>query len=216
MNIVLVTCQKCNCKCRKMSPFAPRAILLATACAALSTSILESKVLAPTGADATHLSRMDSFVHAAEVRAADAADAASSSSASALQLEQDGASAVDSARDALQGAHALDALWSTVMARQQEGDDGTSYTAKLLKDWREGGTKAAQKVGEEATEVVIEAVLNKKEDKKEKVISESADLLYHLHVLWAASGVEPAEVYAELSRRENKSGLEEKASRVKK
>ena len=47
------------------------------------------------------------------------------------------------------------------------------------------------------------------------LIKESADLLYHLNVLWAAAGVTPSEVYAELERREGKSGIVEKASRPK-
>ena len=71
--------------------------------------------------------------------------------------------------------------------------------------------KIAQKVGEEATEVVIEAASGNAAG----VVSESADLLYHLEVLWAATGVEPEQVYAELRRREGTSGIAEKAARPK-
>ena len=103
--------------------------------------------------------------------------------------------------------HPLDALWQTVESRRG-ADPKSSWTAKLLS---RGVEKCSQKVGEEATEVVIEAI------KADHVglIKESADLLYHLNVLWAAAGVTPSEVYAELERREGKSGIVEKASRPK-
>merc|ERR1711877_53732 len=81
-----------------------------------------------------------------------------------------------------------------------------SWTQKLL---NKGVDKCAQKVGEEATEVVIEAVKNNEKG----VISESADLLYHLAVLWSAAGVKPEQVWAELKEREGTSGIAEKASR---
>lgn len=103
--------------------------------------------------------------------------------------------------------HALDALWATVESRRG-ADPTTSWTAKLLS---KGVHKCAQKVGEEATEVVIEAVAGNKDG----VVAESADLLYHLSVLWAATGVEPESVYAELRRREGVSGVAEKAGRPK-
>ncbi|KAJ1451041.1 hypothetical protein M885DRAFT_530768 [Pelagophyceae sp. CCMP2097] len=104
-------------------------------------------------------------------------------------------------------AHPMDALFATVESRRG-ADPSSSWTAKLLS---KGVNKVAQKVGEEATEVVIEAVTGNKEG----VVSESADLLYHLAVLWAVSGVEPADVYAELARREGVSGITEKAARPK-
>mmetsp|Transcript_27474 Transcript_27474/g.82458 ORF Transcript_27474/g.82458 Transcript_27474/m.82458 type:complete len:113 (+) Transcript_27474:274-612(+) len=103
--------------------------------------------------------------------------------------------------------HALDALWATVSSRRG-ADPSSSWTAKLL---AKGVNKCAQKVGEEATEVVIEAASGNAAG----VVTESADLLYHLQVLWAAAGVEPAAVYAELKRREGTSGIAEKASRPK-
>ena len=101
--------------------------------------------------------------------------------------------------------HALEKLWTTIVARKG-ADPASSYTAKLL---AAGMPKAAQKLGEEAVETVVAAVA---EDQK-SVVAESADLLYHLLVLWAARGIEPDEVWAELARREGKSGLAEKASR---
>jgi phosphoribosyl-ATP pyrophosphohydrolase len=101
--------------------------------------------------------------------------------------------------------HALDRLFATIAARKS-ADAGTSYTAKLLRD---GVERCAKKFGEEAVEAAIAAVAGK----KESTIDESADVLYHLLVLWAACGIEPEEVYAALAAREGRSGLEEKASR---
>jgi phosphoribosyl-ATP pyrophosphohydrolase len=72
-----------------------------------------------------------------------------------------------------------------------------------------GVEKCAAKFGEEATETVIAAI---RQDKGE-LAKESADALYHLMVLWAASGVTPDDVYAVLKSREGVSGLDEKASR---
>ena len=103
--------------------------------------------------------------------------------------------------------HALDPLWATVASRKG-ADPASSWTAKLLS---KGVNKCAQKVGEEATEVVIEAASGNSAG----VVSESADLLYHLSVLWAATGIEPEQVYAELRRREGTSGITEKAARPK-
>jgi phosphoribosyl-ATP pyrophosphohydrolase len=84
----------------------------------------------------------------------------------------------------------------------------THHDAKLL---AAGVEKCAKKFGEEATEVVIAAI---QEDKAE-LAKESADVLYHLAVLWAASGITPEDVYAVLKSREGVSGLDEKASRPK-
>jgi phosphoribosyl-ATP pyrophosphohydrolase len=101
--------------------------------------------------------------------------------------------------------HALDKLWQTIAARKG-ADPASSYTAKLL---AAGTPKAAKKLGEEAVETVVAALA---QDEK-ALVAESADLLYHLLVLWAARGVDPALVWAELARREGTSGLVEKASR---
>lgn len=101
--------------------------------------------------------------------------------------------------------HPIDRLHAQVLLRKS-ADPAQSYTAKLF---GEGTAKCAKKVGEEAVEVAI-ACLG--DDHKAKV-EESADLLYHLCVLWAASGVKPEDVYAELHARENRSGLDSKAAR---
>ena len=99
----------------------------------------------------------------------------------------------------------LDKLFATIASRKG-ADPSTSYTAKLL---AAGVEKCAKKFGEEATEAVIAAI---QKDKTE-LAKESADVLYHLMVLWAASGITPEDVYAVLKAREGQSGLEEKASR---
>jgi phosphoribosyl-ATP pyrophosphohydrolase len=102
--------------------------------------------------------------------------------------------------------HILDRLYAVVDARKG-ADLQSSYTAKLLD---EGPKKIGQKVGEEAVEAVIEGV----SENRDGLISESADLLYHLLVLWSAIGVKPEDVWAELARREGLSGIEEKARRL--
>lgn len=82
----------------------------------------------------------------------------------------------------------------------------TSYTAKLLS---QGVEKCAKKFGEEAVELALAAVSGK----AQHTTSEAADVLYHLLVLLQATGVAPADVMAELKRREGVGGLAEKAAR---
>ena len=101
--------------------------------------------------------------------------------------------------------HAIDRLFATIASRKGS-DPETSYTAKLLKS---GIERCAKKFGEEAVETTLAAVSG---DKK-ALAAESADALYHLLVVWAAAGIEPADVYAALQAREGQSGLDEKASR---
>jgi phosphoribosyl-ATP pyrophosphohydrolase len=99
----------------------------------------------------------------------------------------------------------LEHLYQVILARR--GADPTqSNTAKLF---AKGKKKIAQKLGEEAVETLIEGV----KGDKDGVITESADLLYHLLVLWAAVDVKPDEVWAALRAREGISGIAEKASR---
>jgi phosphoribosyl-ATP pyrophosphohydrolase len=102
--------------------------------------------------------------------------------------------------------HTLDKLYQTIAARRG-ADPGTSYTAQLLSA---GPERCAKKFGEEAIETVIAAAAGKQDE----VVTESADLLYHLLVLWAACGVAPEQVWQTLAAREGRSGLEEKASRA--
>jgi phosphoribosyl-ATP pyrophosphohydrolase len=99
----------------------------------------------------------------------------------------------------------LDRLHAVIESRRG-ADPAVSHTAKLL---RKGPAKVAKKLGEEAVEAAIEGVSGS----KERLAAESADVLYHLLVLWAARGLEPAEVWAALEAREGISGIAEKASR---
>jgi phosphoribosyl-ATP pyrophosphohydrolase len=101
----------------------------------------------------------------------------------------------------------LEQLYQVILSRR--GADPTqSNTARLF---ARGKTKIAQKLGEEAVETLIEGV----RDNRDGVIAESADLLYHLLVLWAALDVKPEEVWAALRAREGLSGIAEKAARPK-
>lgn len=93
-----------------------------------------------------------------------------------------------------------------VVAERQGADPASSYTAKLFDA---GLPKIAAKVSEEAGETVVAALA----EDRDAVISESADLLYHLCVLWAARGVTPDDVFEALAQREGTSGLAEKAAR---
>ena len=93
-----------------------------------------------------------------------------------------------------------------VIASRRGADPSTSYVAKLYK---KGRLKMAEKIGEEATETVVAALAQGENE----VVSESADLIFHLMVLWADMGIVPEQIYAELARREGTSGIEEKASR---
>ena len=102
-------------------------------------------------------------------------------------------------------AEVLDRLWAVVLERRT-ADPAVSHSARLL---QRGTAKVAQKFGEEAVECLIEAVAGN----PRALVGESADVLYHLLVMWVAAGVEPAEVWAELARREGVSGIAEKASR---
>jgi phosphoribosyl-ATP pyrophosphohydrolase len=81
-----------------------------------------------------------------------------------------------------------------------------SYTRKLLD---RGVAHCAKKLGEEAVEAVLAAAV----ENRDRVIAESADLIYHLLVVLRARGISLAEVEAELATRVQTSGLEEKASR---
>ena len=101
----------------------------------------------------------------------------------------------------------LDRLYG-VIASRRGGDPATSYTAKLFS---QGAAKIAQKLGEEAVEAVIEGVRGD----GARLAQESADLLYHLLVLWAETGVAPQQVWQALEARVGRSGLEEKKSRPK-
>jgi phosphoribosyl-ATP pyrophosphohydrolase len=101
--------------------------------------------------------------------------------------------------------HPVDHLYKTIASRKK-ADPAKSYTARLL---NKGVAQCAKKLGEESVEAALAAVSKNKRALK----MESADVLYHLLVVWAACGIRPKDVYAELARRERQSGLAEKASR---
>jgi phosphoribosyl-ATP pyrophosphohydrolase len=101
--------------------------------------------------------------------------------------------------------HTLDRLFETIAARKG-ADPKTSYTAKLFS---EGKLKIAKKLGEEGVETALAAVAQD----KQALAAESADLLYHLLVLWAACDLNPQDAYAALEARTHRSGIEEKNSR---
>jgi phosphoribosyl-ATP pyrophosphohydrolase len=103
--------------------------------------------------------------------------------------------------------HVLAALADEIAKRKFVSPD-QSYTAKLLS---QGVEKCAKKLGEEAVETALAAVLRD----KTQLATETADLLYHLLVLLEASGLNLAEVMDELARRQGVSGIAEKASRPK-
>jgi len=97
-------------------------------------------------------------------------------------------------------------LYRAVLAAR--GDDpAASRTARLL---QAGLGKVSKKLAEEAVEVVIDAM----HGDSDAVIRESADLLYHLVVLWMACGVHPDDVWAEMERRERLLGMAEKLPKV--
>jgi phosphoribosyl-ATP pyrophosphohydrolase len=90
---------------------------------------------------------------------------------------------------------------AVIIAR--DADPATSRTARLL---RAGRSKVAKKLGEEAVEVVIDAV----NGSRDNLVRESADLLYNLVVLWVAYGIDPKDVWKEMDRRERLFGIAEK------
>jgi phosphoribosyl-ATP pyrophosphohydrolase len=100
----------------------------------------------------------------------------------------------------------LDRLYTSVVAAK-DLDPAESRTARLF---QAGPAKIAKKLAEEAVEVVIDAVSGK----REAVVRESADLLYNLTVLWVSAGIRPADVWAEMARRERLLGIAEKLPKV--
>ena len=103
-------------------------------------------------------------------------------------------------------ASILDELWAVIEQRRLSGDVTSSHSARLL---ARGTAKVAQKFGEEAVECVIEATLGN----RAATVLESADVLYHLMVVWVDAGIKPIEIWTELKRRQGISGIAEKAAR---
>ncbi|MDI9350187.1 MAG: phosphoribosyl-ATP diphosphatase [Candidatus Symbiobacter sp.] len=99
----------------------------------------------------------------------------------------------------------IDEIYAIIESRRG-ADPESSYTARLF---HRGRSKIAQKLGEEAVEALIEGV----KGDKEHLVMESADLLYHLLVLWADVGVPPALIWDELARRAAEKGEKPKGKK---
>ena len=95
---------------------------------------------------------------------------------------------------------------AAVIEARKSGDPDRSYVARLF---HKGHDAILKKVGEEATEVVMAC----KDGEPAKIVGEVADLWFHSMLALSAHGLAPADVLAELERRERMSGLEEFASR---
>ena len=93
-----------------------------------------------------------------------------------------------------------------IIEQRKRGDPEASYVARTFARGRE---HVAKKVGEEGVEVALAGALG---DRK-GVVSESADLLFHLLILWSDTGVQPADVFDELSKRRGVSGLAREAGK---
>jgi phosphoribosyl-ATP pyrophosphohydrolase len=101
----------------------------------------------------------------------------------------------------------VDRLYKAILAAR-ELDPGVSRTARLF---QRGHAKMAKKLAEEAIEVVIDAM----NGDREAVARESADLIYNLTVIWAATGLRPQDVWAEMDRRERMLGIAEKLPKAR-
>ena len=93
----------------------------------------------------------------------------------------------------------------TVLIRRKKTSEKKSYTSYLIKN----PEFLAKKIGEESSELIIDFV----KKNKQGVTRESADLIYHILVLWVSLGITPDEIWNELSSRKLKSGIEEKKNR---
>ena len=92
------------------------------------------------------------------------------------------------------------------LSKKKTGDKNISYTSSLLSQ----KNFLAKKINEESTEVILEYL----DSNKNNVIKESADLLYHLCVMWVSVDVKPADIWNELQKRKGTSGFDEKKSRI--
>lgn len=93
-----------------------------------------------------------------------------------------------------------------VVESRKAGDPETSYVSRLF---ARGADAILKKVGEEATETVMAA----KDGDRLRIVGETADLWFHCLIMLAHYGLRPADVLAELRRREGISGIDEKAAR---
>ena len=99
----------------------------------------------------------------------------------------------------------LEKLFNDLLKKKASSKE-ISYTSHLLQD----KNLLAKKVGEETIEVILGYLHNNQDN----IVQESADLLYHLSVMWVSANVKPADVWKELKKRKGMSGLDEKKSRL--
>lgn len=100
----------------------------------------------------------------------------------------------------------LDKLFKDLV-KKKNGNDDKSYTFQLLQN----KNLLARKVGEESLETILEYL----SDNKDSLIRESADLLYHLNVMWISADIVPDDIWNELHKRTGISGIDEKKNRKK-
>ena len=91
------------------------------------------------------------------------------------------------------------------LKKRKNASEKQSYTSLLIKN----PELLAKKIGEESSELIIDFIKNNKQG----AIKESADLIYHILVVWISLGINPDEIWNELSSRKLKSGIEEKKNR---
>ena len=96
----------------------------------------------------------------------------------------------------------------TILKQRKKISEKQSYTSHLIKN----PELLAKKIGEESSELIIDFL----KKNKQGVIKESADLIYHILVIWVFLGISPQDIWSELSSRKLKSGIEEKRNRGKK
>lgn len=102
---------------------------------------------------------------------------------------------------------------AAMMAERKGADPASSYVAKLFAKAPDGALK---KVGEEAAEFIMACKdAEHTPDAKDKIVSEAADVWFHMLVAMARHDLDGTDVLAELARREGLSGLDEKAARPK-
>ena len=95
----------------------------------------------------------------------------------------------------------------SLLKKRAKTNNNTSYTSQLINN----PDLLAKKLGEESSELIIDFI---KQNKK-GIINESADLLYHMLVVWLSANVKPQDVWDELSKRQLQSGIEERKNREK-
>ena len=93
----------------------------------------------------------------------------------------------------------------SILTQRKNSSPQKSYTSNLINN----PDLLAKKIGEEASELIIDFIKRNKQG----TIKESVDLIYHVLVVWVSLGIDPSEIWKELSSRKLKSGIEEKKNR---